>query len=384
MFVGITALALIAHVRVADDPSLLIGAPEGYQQRTAIAQVAGAVFGYHSVFFLLMQAFTAAILVLAANTAFNGFPILASILGRDGYLPRQFGRRGDRLVFSNGIIILATLAGLLLWGFDASTSRLIQLYIIGVFVSFTLSQVGMVRHWTKQLHSASQQLRSGLCRARLINAGGAILTGVVLVVVLITKFTHGAYLVVIAMPALFVLMKAISRHYRRVGEELAPGPGGISLPSRIHAVVLVSRLDQPTLQALAYAKATRPDTLTALTVATGEAEIQQLEAQWAERDIPIPLTVVDAPYRDITGPVLHYITELRATNPPTLVVVYIPEYVVGRPWEQLLHNQSALRLKARLLFERGVMVTSVPWQLRSSSQRAERAIQHSVRSGGGP
>ncbi len=377
MFAGITALALITHVRLVDDPSQLIGAPAGYEQRTAIAQVAGAVFGYQSVFFFLVQAFTAAILVLAANTAFNGFPILASILGRDGYLPRQFGRRGDRLVFSNGILILATLSGLLIWAFDASTSRLIQLYIIGVFVSFTLSQAGMVRHWTEQLRSASREARFGLRRARLINAGGAVLTGLVLVVVLITKFTHGAYLVVIAMPALFALMKAISRHYRRVGEELAPGPGGISMPSRIHAVVLVSHLDQPTLQALAYAKATRPDTLTALTVATGEAEIQQLEAQWAQRDIPIPLTVVDAPYRDITGPILRYVAELRAANTGGLVVVYIPEYVVGRPWEQLLHNQSALRLKARLLFQRGVLVTSVPWQLRSSridEQAEEREL----------
>jgi amino acid transporter len=279
MFAGITALALIAHVRLTDDPSRLIGAPAGYEQRTAIAQVAGAVFGYHSVFFFLVQAFTAAILVLAANTAFNGFPILASILGRDGYLPRQFGRRGDRLVFSNGIIILAALAGLLIWGFSASTSRLIQLYIIGVFVSFTLSQAGMVRHWTARLRGAAPGARSRLRRARLINAGGALLTGLVLVVVLSTKFTHGAYLVVIAMPALFALMKAVERHYHHVGEELAPGPGGISMPSRIQAVVLVSRLDLPTLQALAYAKATRPDTLTALTVATGEAESQQLERE---------------------------------------------------------------------------------------------------------
>ena len=376
MFAGITALALIARVRLADDPSRLIGAPTGYEQRTAIAQVAGAVFGYHSVFFFLVQAFTAAILVLAANTAFNGFPILASILGRDGYLPRQFGRRGDRLVFSNGIVILAVLAGLLIWGFDASTSRLIQLYIIGVFISFTLSQAGMVRHWTVRLRTTPPEGRSRLRRARLINAGGALLTGLVLVVVLITKFTHGAYLVVIAMPVLFALMKAIERHYRHVGEELAPGPGGITMPSRIDAVVLVSRLDLPTLQALAYAKATRPDTLTALTVATGEAEIQQLESEWAERDIPIPLTVVDAPYRDITGPVLRYVVQLGSANPRTLVVVYIPEYVVGRPWEQLLHNQSALRLKARLLFQRGVLVTSVPWQLRSS-QGADRALQHS-------
>jgi amino acid transporter len=378
MFAGITALAIGTHVRIADDPSSLIGAPAGYEQRTAIAQVAGAVFGYNSVFFFLMQAFTAAILVLAANTAFNGFPILASILGRDGYLPRQFGRRGDRLVFSNGILILAVLAGLLIWAFDASTSRLIQLYIIGVFVSFTLSQAGMVRHWTTLLRSGGPEPRSRLRRARLINAAGAILTAVVLIVVLITKFTHGAYLVVIAMPALFALMKAIERHYRHVGEELAPGPGGISMPSRVQAVVLVSRLDLPTLQALAYAKATPPDRLTALTVATAEAETHRLESEWAKRNIPIPLTVVDAPYRDITGPVLRYVAELRDANPRNLVVVYIPEYVVGRPWEQLLHNQSALRLKARLLFQRGVLVTSVPWQLQSSrrsEQEEERALK---------
>ena len=187
----------------------------------------------------------------------------------------------------------------------------------------------MVRHWTVRLRTTPPEGRSRLRRARLINAGGALLTGLVLVVVLITKFTHGAYLVVIAMPVLFALMKAIER--RHVGEELAPGPGGITMPSRIDAVVLVSRLDLPTLQALAYAKATRPDTLTALTVATGEAEIQQLESEWAERDIPIPLTVVDAPYRDITGPVLRYVVQLGSANPRTLVVVYIPEYVVGRP-----------------------------------------------------
>jgi amino acid transporter len=373
MFAGITALALVSQVRFADDPAQLVGAPPGYQQRTAIAQVAGAVFGYDSVSFLVVQAFTAAILVLAANTAFNGFPIPASILGRDGYLPRQFGRRGDRLVFSNGIVILAALAGVLIWAFDASTSRLIQLYIIGVFVSFTLSQTGMVRHWTRQLQQpGGVRQASRLRRARLINGGGAVLTGTVLIVVLITKFTHGAYLVVIAMPGLILLMQAIHRHYRRVNVQLTAGPAGVPLPSRVHAVVLVSRLHLPTLQALAYARATRPDFLTALTAASNLAEAHQLETEWAERNIPIPLTVVDAPYRDITGPVLRYVTELRTDNPRDLVVVYIPEYVVGHWWEQLLHNQSALRLKARLLFERGVIVTSVPWQL-ASSTGAERA-----------
>jgi amino acid transporter len=367
MFAGITALALVSRVRVADDPAELVGAPAGYEQRTAIAQVAGAVFGYHSVWFLLVQGFTAAILILAANTAFNGFPILASILGRDGYLPRQFGRRGDRLVFSNGIVILAALAGLLIWAFNASTSRLIQLYIIGVFVSFTLSQAGMVRHWTQTLAiERDPGVRRRLHRSRTINGIGAVLTGVVLVVVLVTKFTHGAYLVVIAMPAIFLLMKAIERHYRRVADELAPEPGGMVLPARIHAVVLVSRLHKPTLQALAYARATRPDTLTALTVASNPEDVQALRDDWADRGIPVPLTELDAPYRDITGPVLEYVATLRRDRPRDVVVIYIPEYVVGHWWEQILHNQSALRLKARLLFQRGVMVTSVPWQLASS------------------
>jgi hypothetical protein len=259
--------------------------------------------------------------------------------------------------------------------------RMLTGEIFGVFVSFTLSQAGMVRRWITRLRSAAPKARYRLRRARLINAGGALLTGLVLVVVLSTKFTHGAYLVVIAMAVLFALMKAVERRYRHVGEELALGPGGISMPSRIDAVVLVSRPDQPTLQALAYAKATQPDTLTALTVATGEAEIQQLEGEWAERDILIPLTVVDAPYRD-TGPVLQHVLQPRSTNPRSLVVVYIPEYLVGRPWEQLLHFQSALRLKTRLLFQRGVLVTSVPWQLRSGQHAEQRAVRPELMSSG--
>jgi amino acid transporter len=367
MFAGITALAIISRVRVADDPAHLIGAPDGYQQRTVVAQVAGAVFG-HGVLFVLVLGFTAAILVLAANTAFNGFPILASILSADGFLPRQFARRGDRLAFSNGIVILAVLAGGLIWAFDASTTRLIQLYIVGVFVSFTLSQAGMVRHWNRLLATERDQVaRRRMHRSRFINAFGAVFTGLVLVVVLVSKFTHGAWIVAIAMPALFGLMLAIRRHYDTVAAELEPEPKGMVLPARIHAVVLVSRLHKPTLRALAYARATRPDTLTALTVATNPNELRALQQAWADRQVPVPLTVLDSPFRDITGPVLQYVADLRRRHGPgDLVVVYVPEYVVGRWWEQLLHNQSALRLKTRLLFERGVMVTNVPWQLASS------------------
>ncbi len=367
MFAGITALAIVSHVHVTGDNAQLLGFPADGEQKTVIAQLGDAVFGGSSVGFYLLQAFTAAILVLAANTAFNGFPILASILGQDGYLPRQFARRGDRLVFSNGIMLLALLAAWLIWAFDASTTRLIQLYIIGVFVSFTLSQAGMVRHWRRKLATErDRRARLHIHRAQLTNLVGALATALVLVIVLVTKFTHGAWLVVIAMPALFVLMTAIHRHYRHVAEELAPDPAGAVLPARVHAVVLVSKLHKPALRALAYARATHPDTLTALTVATTEEELRDLQRQWGERGIPVPLTVLESKYRDITGPVLEYVAGLSRTGPRDVTVVYLPEYVVGHWWEHVLHNQSALRLKARLLFQPGVMVTSVPWQLRSS------------------
>jgi amino acid transporter len=367
MFAGITALAVASHVHITADNAALVGFPAGGTQPTVIAQLGSAVFGSGSAGFFALQAFTAAILVLAANTAFNGFPILASILGGDGYLPRQFARRGDRLVFSNGIVVLALLASLLIRAFDASTTRLIQLYIIGVFVSFTLSQAGMVRHWNRALRTERDPVaRRRLHRSRTVNLVGAAATAVVLVIVLVTKFTHGAWIVVIAMPALFLIMRGIHRHYVKVSRELAPEPAGMLLPARIHAVVLVSRLHKPTLRALAYARATHPDSLTALTVATSDAEVRDLQRQWAERDVPVPLTVVESRYRDITGPVLEYVAGLCRQGPRDLVVVYLPEYVVGHWWEHLLHNQSALRLKARLLFEPNVMVTNVPWPLRST------------------
>jgi amino acid transporter len=387
MFAGITALASIAHVHIAGDPAQLSGAPRGYEQKTVIAQLGGAVFGQGSILFFLVQAFTAAILVLAANTAFNGFPILASILGGDGYLPRQFARRGDRLVFSNGIVILSLLAGVLIWAFNASTTRLIQLYIIGVFVSFTLSQSGMVKHWTEELRRDPARPRA-IQRSRAINFVGAVLTALVFVIVMLTKFRHGAWIVVVTMPLVFLMMKAIHRHYRRVAAELAAGEDGVALPSRIHAVVLVSKLHTPTLRALAFARATRPSTLTALSVATNEEEASALQREWGERDIPVPLKILDSPYRDITGPVLDYVGRIRMRSPRDVVCVFIPEYVVGRWWEQLLHNQSAFRLKARLLFRPGVMVTSVPWQLGSAEAALARhpedagfAARRRVRSG---
>ena len=373
MFVGITALALISKVRITANACDLVGLPAGTNcatdaQRTVIAQVAAAVFGgTHSVLFFYIQATTALVLVLAANTAFNGFPLLGSILAKDRYLPRQLHNRGDRLAFSNGIVLLSTVAGLLVIVFDGSVTRLIQLYILGVFTSFTISQIGMVRHWNQLLATERDSAqRAGMHRSRVINAVGAVLTGLVLIIVLATKFTHGAYLVVIAVPVLFLLMRSIRRHYDQVAEELQPEPGGIILPSRVHAVILVSRLHRPTMKALAYARATRPDTITALTVATSRNDLRTLRKEWEDRRIPVQLTELAAPHREITRPVLEYVGQLRRESPRDVVVVYIPEYVVGHWWEQILHNRSALRLKARLLFQPGVMVTSVPWQLESS------------------
>jgi amino acid transporter len=379
MFAGITALALVAHVRVADDTCDLVGYPGDCvtgAQRTVIAQLGAAVLGGdHSPGFYYLQATTALILILAANTAFNGFPLLGAILAENRYMPRQLHTRGDRLAYSNGIVVLALVAGALIYAFEGSVTRLIQLYILGVFTSFTLSQAGMVKHWNRALRvqrDAAERRR--IHRARAINAVGAVLTALVLAIVLATKFTHGAYLVVIAMPLLFAMMSGIRRHYDRVSAELEPEPRGEVLPARIHAVVLVSRLHRPTLQALAFARASRPDTLTAVTVSTSADETRALAERWAERGIPVPLTVLDSPYRDITRPVLDFVASLRREGPRDLVAVYIPEYVVGHWWETLLHNQSALRLKARLLFQRQVMVISVPWQLQSSQR--ERSGAH--------
>jgi hypothetical protein len=223
-----------------------------------------------------------------------------------------------------------------------------------------------VRHWTTELRRSQRSARPRLHRARVVNGVGAASTALVLVVVLFTKFTHGAYIVVVAMPALFLLMKGIERHYERVAVELQPGPAGATLPSRVHTIVLVSQLHAPTLQALAYARATRPTTLVGLTVQTSAAETAALQREWLDRDVPVDLVVLDSPYRDVTGPVLDYIAHVRRTSPRDVVAVFIPEYVVGHWWEHLLHNQSALRLKARLLFRPAEMVTSVPWQLQSA------------------
>jgi amino acid transporter len=374
MFAGVTALAYITKAKFADaaQGTHLVDPATGKDvtdQDPVIAQVAHTVFSNFTPGFALVTVMTALILILAANTAFNGFPVLASVLAQNRYLPRQLHTRGDRLAFSNGIIILATMAGLLIYAYDASVTRLIPLYTVGVFVSFTVSQTGMVRHWNRLLKTETDpSQRRNMVTARAINAFGGFVTGIVLVVVLVTKFLLGAYIVCIAMPVLFLLMRSIRRHYDRIAAELVPTGEDVTLPARNHAIVLVSKIHKPTLRALSYARATRPSTLEAITVAVDLEESSKLQEDWDAHDLPVPLKILDSPYREITRPVLEYVKSVRRKSPRDVVTVFIPEYVVGHWWEHLLHNQSALRLKGRLLFQPGVMVTSVPWQLVSSDR----------------
>jgi amino acid transporter len=367
MFAGITALALLYEVHVADDPTEL-GLPADASQPTALAQIAQATFGDAKFLFYYVQAATAGILILAANTAYSGFPMLASILAQDRYLPRQLHTRGDRLVFSNGVILLSLAAIGLIIVFDAEVSAVIQLYIIGVFVSFTLSQAGMVKHWNKLLTQTRESAeRRRMHRSRAINATGATFTGIVLVIVLITKFTHGAYIVTIAMPLLFFLMKGVRRHYDAVAAELSVDPDAHPVPpARNHVIVLVSKIHAPTLRAVGYARSIHPSTVAALTASVDPVETAALREEWDRHDMGVPLVVLSSPYREITRPVLDYVRRLRRDSPRDVVTVIIPEYVLHRWWDQILHNQSALRLKARLLFTPGVMVTSVPYVLNSA------------------
>lgn len=392
MLLSVIALAERMQLRYAEHPEeqlLRDGRPVGtsYVQDPVIGQIAKALFGGFPPAFYLVALATGLILVLAANTAFNGFPVLGSVLARDDLLPRQLHTRGDRLAFSNGIMILAGGACALILAFNAEVTKLIQLYIVGVFISFTTSQTGMVRHWTRLLAiETDPAARRRMLRSRVINAIGLTITGAVLIVVLITKFQRGAWLALLAMAILFLLMLAIRRHYESVRAELQGYKNGEArtLPSRVHAIVLISKIHKPTLRALAYARASRPSVLEAVTVTVDPEETEALQREWEAKDLPVPLRALDSPYREITRPIVDYVRSIRRNSPRDLVVVFVPEYVVGHWWEQLLHNQSALRLKSRLHYTPGVMVASVPWQLSSSEgldERAERAAPGQARRG---
>ncbi|WP_219107749.1 APC family permease [Austwickia sp. TVS 96-490-7B] len=375
MLLSIIVLARQVGLKFAEFPAeqlLLNGRPVGdsYVQETVLGQLAGTVFHDFPPGLYYIATVTGIILILAANTAFNGFPVLASVLAKDGYLPRQLHTRGDRLAFSNGILILAGAACVLIVAYEAKVTELIQLYIVGVFVSFTLSQAGMIRHWNRLLPEATPAERRQMRRSRAINWIGATMSALVLAIVMMTKFERGAKWAIAAMIVVFFVMQAINRHYRAVSRELALGDDPReerALPSRVRAIVLVSQIHKPTMRAVAYARASRPSHLEAITVDVEAEQTAALAKEWDRREIPVPLTILDSPYREITRPILEWVKELRTRYPEDVVTVYVPEYVVGHWWEHILHNQSALRLKAALLFTPGVMMVSVPWQLSSSA-----------------
>ncbi|MEX0665047.1 MAG: APC family permease [Acidimicrobiia bacterium] len=329
--------------------------PYPSHEKTVLAQLGLQVFGNGAIFFVLQIA-TAVILVLAANTAYADFPRLSSIIARDGYLPRQLANRGDRLVFSNGVIVLAGAAAVLLVAFGGTTNALIPLYAVGVFTSFTLSQAGMVRHHQKEREE-------GWKRHIVINGVGSVATGVVTLIIGITKFASGAWVSILVMALIILLFKGIKGHYRKVGAALKVEPGYRPRPWNNTVVVLVGRVHKGVLNAISYAKALNPSHLIAVSVVSDEEEDEAIREQWAEFGIDVPLETVYNPYREMSRPILDFIDELDAQWSNDVITIVIPEFVVRRWWEHLLHNQSALFLKGRLLFRKGTVVTSVPYHV---------------------
>ncbi|MGH9152718.1 MAG: APC family permease [Acidimicrobiales bacterium] len=333
--------------------------PYPSHEETVLSQLGQAVYGGGPLY-LVLQFATAAILVLAANTAYADFPRLSSIIARDGYLPRQFGNRGDRLVFSNGIVFLGVAAGALIVAFGGITNALIPLYAVGVFTSFTLSQLGMVRY--QQRHRPS-----GWRIGAVVSGFGATVTFFVLLVVAGTKFTSGAWVPLVVLPAIITLFLAIRRHYDKVARALEITPDQVRPETFNHTVVvLVGRVHRGVIRALNYAKSMRPNHLTAVYVASDDEEAEAMQRQWAAFGFDVVLEIVPSPYRDLVDAVEGYLDELDERWQSDTITVLIPEFVVDRWYENVLHNQSALAIKLALLDRPGTVVTSVPYHLATS------------------
>jgi amino acid transporter len=390
-----------------------------HENETVISQFARIIFtGPMGWFYYLIQGATALILILAANTSFADFPRLSSLLARDRFLPRQFANRGDRLVFSNGIIILAIFSGILVIAFSGDTSRLIPLYAVGVFLSFTLSQVGMVRHWLKagraerenreaprrsnnpahlaNLNKAEQgsvegakldevhvsitpervagrspedladlrKQRSHWRKSIVINGVGALATFVVLIVLVITKFIHGAWIVVFLIPLLVLMFRAVHRHYEEVAKQLTMEGVEKLRPIRHEVIVPISGIHRGVIRALEYARSIAPGHVTAVYVDLDEEATRTLRDKWKKFAGDIELVVLASPYRALTRPLLRYIDRVERDHRDDLVTIVVPEFVPAKWWQHLLHNQSSLTLKAALLFKEGVIVTNVPYHLK--------------------
>ena len=372
MFIGTSVMAYFYHVHPLEN-------------ETVVSQFARIIFrGPMGWFYYVIQGTTALILVLAANTSFADFPRLSSLLARDRFMPRQFGTRGDKLVFSNGIIILAIFSAILVAAFGGDTSRLIPLYAVGVFLSFTLSQVGMVRHWIKAGRAQRAggpsheelaadnppNLADGRKQARhwrkssLINGVGAIATFIVLIVLIITKFIHGAWIVVVLIPVLVMMFRAIHRHYQELGKQLTmEGIQGLR-PIRHEVIVPISGIHRGVVRALEYAKAIAPEHVTALYINIDEETTKKLREKWHQLGGGVELVVLASPYRSLVGPLIRYLDRRMKAHPDQMLTVVLPEFIPAKWWQHLLHNQTSLLLKGALLFKPEVIVTSVPYHLK--------------------
>lgn len=374
MTFGVMHLAASTGVVVTLEPGSLRQAdgsalPQGYVQNPVLAQLARAVFGEGTVPAMVLISSVVVLLAIAAQSAFSSFPDLVSRLATDGYLPRQLATRGDRLTFTRSILLLTLAALLLVAVFRAQTALLVQLYVIGVFLAFTLSQLGMVRHWRRALVTTPGRQARTAVRSRLaVNSVGFAVTALVAIVVLTTRFVQGAWVALLAIALLVLVMTRVRGHYADVAAELAltPDEDARALPARVHALILVSTVHRPTLRALAYARASRPSTLQAVVVDLAAERTEELLEEWGRLQVEVPVTVLASPYREMTAPLIRHLRALRRTSPRDLVVVYIPEYVVAPGWHALLHNRTAARIKQRLHREPGVMVASVPWQLQEA------------------
>jgi hypothetical protein len=333
---------------------------------TVLSQLNRQIFGSGVLYFALQYA-TFAILVLAANTAFADFPRLSSILASDRYMPRQFAARGDRLAFSNGIVVLAVVAILLTWLFRGNTAALIPLYAIGVFVCFTLSQAGMVVHWVKERGA-------GWRRRAVLNGLGAAATGVVAIVQVTTKFTHGAWIVVLIIPLIIWLLLTIHRHYVRFAEEIKFTGQSPITPLHHTVIVPVSGINKAVAGALVYAT-TISDEVEAVYVENEIQKTRQLEKDWDAWDIGVPLVVLASPYRSVLRPLVDHVENLRMLSPGELVTVVVPEVVPKSWWEHLLHNKTALYIRTAFMFKPNVVVTAVPFLL-GHSYRLREWMEH--------
>jgi amino acid transporter len=343
LFLGITVLAWGLHVTPVEN-------------ETVVSQIARTLFGT-GLFYYLIQGSTMLILVLAANTSFADFPRLASLLSRDRYAPRQLITQGDRLVFSNGILVLGGLAALLIVLFSGETHALIPLYAVGVFISFTLSQAGMVRHWLLD-HGPGWRWRLA------INGTGGVVTAVVTVVIAVTKFTHGAWIVVLLIPLMVMGFRVINRHYEALADELSLEHLEDEPPVTNTVLVLAGDLHMGVVRALRYAQSLSPNPK-AVYVEIDPSRTLRLEDRWAKGGCGVPLVVLSSPYRSVLGPLFSYIERIKSQAPHGVITIVIPEFVPRHWWQHVLHNQTALLVKGAMLFRRGIVVVDVPFHLRS-------------------